>query len=144
VHNLRPGSRYTVSAVARDNAGRVSWSSSPLTITTGVPAQSTCTVRLTNVSDWSSGFVGSVDITNTTDSPVNGWTLNFDWPTTLQQVGSGWNGTWTQTGTEVKVVNAESTVAPGASVNIGFVGNYTGPNVLPTAFTLNGNVCAAG
>jgi hypothetical protein len=142
VRNLQPGTRYTVTVLARDNAGKVSWSSAPLTITTGTPAASSCAVRLTDVTDWSSGFVGSIDITNTSTSPVTGWTLDFEWPTALQQVSSGWNGTWTQTGTAVKVVNAESTVEPGASVNIGFVGNYSGPNILPAAFTLNGNVCS--
>jgi hypothetical protein len=144
VHNLRPGSRYTVTVLARDTAGTLSWSSPPLTVTTGAPPASSCAVKLTDVTDWSSGFVGSVDITNTSTEPIAGWTLDFTWPTALQQLSSGWNGTWTQTGADVKVVNAESTVEPGASVNIGFVGNYTGPNVLPAAFTLNGDVCSAG
>jgi hypothetical protein len=28
-------------------------------------------------------------------------------------------------------------IAPGATTNIGFVGNYTGPNIEPILFTLN-------
>ena len=31
--------------------------------------------------------------------------------------------------------------AAGGSVNAGFVANYSGPNVLPAAFTLNGTLC---
>ena len=143
VQNLNPGSRYTVNVLARDTTGNLSWASPPLTITTGAPAQSTCSVRLSDVNNWGSGFVASIDLTNTGANPVNGWTLTFAWPTTLQQMGGGWNGTWTQNGTGVTVTNADfnRAVEPNATVNIGFVGNYTGPNVLPTAFALNGTIC---
>jgi cellulose binding protein with CBM2 domain/fibronectin type III domain protein len=135
VRNLNPGSRYTVNVLARDTAGNVSLASPPLTITTGAPAQSTCSVRLSDVNDWATGFVASLDITNTGTTPVNGWTRTFSWPTGLQQMAGGWNGTWAQNGTTVTVTNADSTLEPNATVNAGFVGNYTGPNILPTAFT---------
>jgi hypothetical protein len=143
VHNLNPGSRYTVNVLARDSAGNLSAASPPLTITTRAPAQSTCAVHLSDVTNWGSGFVGSVDITNTGTSPLNGWTLTFSWPTGLQQMASGWNGTWTQHGTAVTVTNADfnHTIEPNATANIGFVGNYAGPNILPIAFTLNGTIC---
>ncbi|MFL6144174.1 MAG: cellulose binding domain-containing protein [Labedaea sp.] len=146
VRNLNPGSRYTVNVLARDSAGNVSWSSPPLTLTTGAPAQSNCAVRLTDASNWGSGFVASLDLTNTGTNPVTGWTLTFSWPTALQQMAGGWNGTWNQTGTRVTVTNADfnAMLGPGASANIGFVGNYSGPNVLPTAFTLNGSLCSTG
>jgi chitodextrinase len=145
VDNLTPGSRYTVNVLARDTAGNVSWSSPPLTVTTGTPAGSSCTVRLSNVADWSSGFVGSIDITNTGGSPLDGWTLSYRWPTARQQMTSGWNGTWTQNATTVTVTNADfnRAVAPNATVNVGFVAGYTGPNISPTAFTVNGTVCTA-
>ncbi len=143
VHNLAPGTRYTVNVVARDTAGGVSWSSPPLTLTTGSPADSTCAVRLSTVNDWSSGFVGGVDITNTGTEPVTGWTLTFSWPTGWQKLTSGWSGTWAQEGTTVTVTNSDGnrTIEPNATVNAGFVADYTGPNVLPTAFTLNGVGC---
>jgi chitodextrinase len=143
VGNLSPGSRYTVNVLARDTTGNVSWASPPLTITTGSPANSTCVVRLSDVNDWSSGFVGGIDITNTRGAPLNGWTLAYAWPTGRQQVTSGWNGTWVQNAATVTVTNADGnrTIAPNATVNVGFVANYNGPNVLPTAFTLNGTVC---
>jgi hypothetical protein len=146
VHNLNPGSRYTVNVIARDTAGKVSWSSPPLTLTTGAPATSTCTVRITDTNDWASGYVGAIDITNTGTAPLNGWTLTFTWPTGWQSLGSGWNGTWTQTGSTVRVTPADfnaTLAAGGGSTSVGFVGNYNGPNILPSAFTLNGTVCAA-
>jgi hypothetical protein len=147
VGNLRPGTRYTVNVLTRDTAGNVSWSSPPLTFTTGTPATSTCAVRLSDVSDWGSGYVGSIDITNRGGNPIDGWTLTFAWPADWQRLDGGWNGTWTQTGSTVRVTNADfngKLAAGGGTANIGFVGGYTGPNVLPTAFTLNGTVCAAG
>jgi cellulase/cellobiase CelA1 len=133
-----------VNVLARDNAGRLSWSSPPLTFTTGAPATSSCTVKLTDQNDWASGYVGAIDITNTGTAPLNGWTLAFTWPTTWQRVDSGWNATWTQTGTTVRVTSDGTLAAGGGATQVGFVGAYSGPNVLPTAFTLNGTVCAAG
>ncbi|SDK95171.1 cellulose binding domain-containing protein [Nonomuraea jiangxiensis] len=140
--NLKPGTRYTVNVIARDSAGGHSWASPPLTFTTGTPAASSCTVRLTNQNDWGSGYVGGIDITNN-GAAINGWTLTFGWPRPWQSLGSGWSGGWTQKGQDVKVVNeaGNGSLPTGASTTIGFVGNYSGPNVLPAVFKLNGTVC---
>ncbi|MFI5587345.1 cellulose binding domain-containing protein [Amycolatopsis sp. NPDC051758] len=139
VGNLVPGSRYTVNVLARDAAGNVSWASPPLTLTTGAPAVSSCAVRMTDVEDWASGFVGGIHVAGS--DPAGDWTLTFTWPTARQRVTSGWNGTWTQTGTTVTVTSS-APLAGGADV--GFVADYGGPNILPTAFSLNGKLCAAG
>jgi cellulase/cellobiase CelA1 len=141
-NNLRPGTRYTVNVIARDSGGGVSSPSSPLTFTTGTPASSSCSVHLTKQSDWGSGYVGAIDITNN-GAPINGWTLNFSWPRTWQRLDSGWSAVWTQNGQDVKAVNdsGNGSLPTGASTMIGFVGNYSGPNVLPATFTLNGTVC---
>ncbi|GAA1773891.1 cellulose binding domain-containing protein [Luedemannella helvata] len=143
VGNLTPGTRYTANVVARDGAGRVSWASPPITFQTGTPASSDCAVTLTDASNWGNGFVGSVDITNNDTNAIDSWTLTFSWPTTWQQLSSGWNGTWSQTGRTVKVSNVDwnQKIAPGATINVGFVGSYSGPNVAPTLFTLNGKPC---
>ncbi|MFE0531567.1 cellulose binding domain-containing protein [Micromonospora parva] len=146
VGNLVPGSRYTVNVLARDTAGRVSWASPPLTFATGSPAASACTVRFSTNNDWGNGYIGGVDITNNGTKPISGWTLTWTWPTGWQQVGSGWSATWEQVGTAVRVTPTDDNrqIAVGATVSAGFVGAYSGPNVLPTAFTLNGTVCATG
>jgi cellulase/cellobiase CelA1 len=143
VGNLAPGTSYTANVLARDGTGRVSWASPPVTFRTGTPSSSACAVTFADASDWGNGFVGSVDITNTGATAIDGWNLAFAWPTTWQQMTSGWNGTWTQTGTTVRVSNADfnRTLAPGATANIGFVGAYQGPNVFPPLFTLNGVLC---
>ncbi|MCI4066964.1 cellulose binding domain-containing protein [Micromonospora sp. R77] len=144
VGNLNPGSRYTVNVLARDTAGRVSWSSPPLSLTTGSPAASTCAVRLSKTSDWGNGFVAGVDIVNTGPNPINGWTLGWNWPTGWQQLSSGWSADWSQAGTAVKATSTADNrqlAAGGGATSIGFVGSYGGPNVLPGVFTLNGTVC---
>ncbi|HEX4814831.1 MAG TPA: cellulose binding domain-containing protein [Nonomuraea sp.] len=142
VNNLRPGTRYTINVLARDTGGGLSWSSPPLTFTTGTPAASSCSVRLTNQSDWASGYVGAIEITNR-GAALDGWTLNFTWPRPWQSLGSGWSAVWTQTGSDVKAVNdpANPSLPADGTTTIGYVGNYTGPNVLPSVFTLNGTVC---
>ncbi|GIE36554.1 alpha-L-arabinofuranosidase [Actinoplanes italicus] len=142
VGNLDPGRRYTVNVVARDGSGRVSPASPPLTFTTGTPGSSTCTVKFRDVNDWGNGYVGAVDVTSNAAAPVNGWTLTFTWPTGWQSVSSGWSATWNQSGRTVKVTS-DGVLAPGATASVGFVGNYSGPNVLPAVFDLNGAVCTS-
>jgi hypothetical protein len=145
IRNLTPGTRYTVTVLARDTAGGVSWSSLPLTFTTAGPATSSCTVRLTDTNDWGNGFVGAVDITNNGSLPLTDWTLTFTWPTGWQSVQSGWSATWTQTGRDVRVTGEpNATLAVGGTATAGFVAGYSGPNVLPEVFALNGTVCRTG
>jgi hypothetical protein len=140
VRNLEPGRRYTVNVLARDAAGGVSRPSVPVTFTTTSPAAAGCTVRFANTNDWGNGYVGSIDITNNTAAAVTGWTLAFTWPTGWQRADSGWNATWSQSGRTVRVTS-DSTLAAGGTTNVGFVAAYSGPNVPPGVFTLNGTVC---
>lgn len=140
--NLTPGTRYTVTVVARDAAGRQSWSSPPLTFTTTAPAESACAVELVRTTDWGNGFVWSLEVTNRSSRPVSGWTLAFTWPTTWQNVTGGWNAAWQQTGTAVRVTGEQTLAAGGGTTTVGFTGSYGGPNVAPRVFTLNGATCA--
>jgi Cellulose binding domain/Fibronectin type III domain len=141
VTNLKPATNYTVNVLARDAAGRVSWASPPLTFQTATPATSTCTVHFAETTDWGNGYVASVDITNNTDHPLDPWELTFTWPRSWQRMDSGWNATWSQDGATVHVAG-QSPLAAGTTWNVGFVGGYTGPNVQPVAFKVNGTLCA--
>jgi hypothetical protein len=38
----------------------------------------------------------------------------------------------------------DATLAVGGTTSAGFVGGYSGPNVLPEVFALNGTVCRTG
>ncbi|MEU7758952.1 MULTISPECIES: cellulose binding domain-containing protein [Micromonospora] len=144
VGNLEPGARYTVNVLARDTAGRVSWSSPPLTFATGSPAESSCAVRFNDDNDWGNGYVANVEVINTGAKAVDGWTLTWTWPTAWQQVSSGWSAAWDQQGRDVRVTPTADNrrlAADGGSTTVGFVGAYSGPNVPPAAFRLNGTVC---
>ncbi|MEV4695632.1 cellulose binding domain-containing protein [Micromonospora echinospora] len=144
VGNLEPGARYTVNVLARDTAGRVSWSSPPLTFATGSPAESSCAVRFNDDNDWGNGYVANVEVINTGAKAMDGWTLTWTWPTAWQQVNSGWSATWDQQGRNVRVTPTDDNrrlAADGGSTTVGFVGAYSGPNVPPGAFRLNGTVC---
>lgn len=88
VANLAPGTKYTVNLVARDNAGKVSWSSPPLTFTTKTPATSSCAVTYRETTNWGNGFVADLEIANTGTRPLAGWTLTYTWPTTAGFVGN--------------------------------------------------------
>jgi hypothetical protein len=105
-------------------------------------ATSTCKVAY-SVNDWGTGFTGTIGLTNTGSSAINGWTLSFDWPGN-QQITTGWSATWTQTGAHVTAVNLDwnKTLQPGATATLGFNANYSGANPPPTTFTVNGRACA--
>ncbi|MFI0898152.1 cellulose binding domain-containing protein [Streptomyces sp. NPDC020983] len=145
-HNLRPGTAYTLNVLARSQRGYLSAPSEPVTFITGTPQNSTCAVSYDVSTDWESGFVANISVTNTGPTPINGWTLAFSFPTATETVsGSTWNATYTESGQNVIVTPSTYTtdLAPnsGNTVSFGFVGNQTGANPPPAAFTLNGTVC---
>ncbi|SCF42385.1 cellulose binding domain-containing protein [Micromonospora mirobrigensis] len=100
-----------------------------------------CTVTYRPTNDWGGGATVEVTVTNH-GTTLTGWTLGWTFPGN-QQVTSGWNGTYQQSGAAVTVRNADwnATVAEGASVGTGFSLTYSGGNPAPTAFTLNGAPC---
>jgi glucuronoarabinoxylan endo-1,4-beta-xylanase len=94
------------------------------------------------VNSWSSGLTASISITNTGTSTINGWTLAFTLPSG-QSITSGWNATFSPATGQVSARNVSynGTLAPGATVDIGFQATHTGNTAEPTAFTLNGIPC---
>ena len=93
--------------------------------------------------DWGSGATVDVKIINNTTTAVNGWTLAWTFPGN-QTITNLWNGTHTQNGTSITVKNAAYNAnipANGGSLNFGFNLNYSGQNVKPASFTLNGTAC---
>jgi glucuronoarabinoxylan endo-1,4-beta-xylanase len=93
--------------------------------------------------DWGSGATVSVTIKNNGAAAINGWTLAWTFSGN-QKITNLWNGSYTQSGTTVTVKNAShnsSIAANGGSVSFGFNLSYSGSNVKPTAFTLNGAPC---
>ncbi|MGC4947034.1 cellulose binding domain-containing protein [Streptomyces sp. DT224] len=148
LRNLPPGSSHTVNVLAADSAGRLSGASSPLTFSTGTPKDAVCSVTYHRDSSWGNGFVTTVTVRNLADTPITGWTVDWDWPTTGQSVDSGWNATFHQTGSHVRVTapDGAGALAPdgGSTASFGFVGANDGPNPDPAVFRLNGAVCSGG
>src|SRR2546425_1113694 len=64
-----------------------------------------CQVTYTVTSDWGSGFGVSVTVKNVGSDRWTSWTLGSSYAG-KQTLQSGWNGTWSQTGKNVPVVNA--------------------------------------
>ncbi|WP_169985093.1 cellulose binding domain-containing protein [Microbispora sp. H10836] len=91
---------------------------------------------------WGNGFTAAISITNTGNSTINGWTLAFTLPSG-QAITSGWNATYSPSSGQVSARNVDynGTLAPGATVDIGFQATHTGNTAKPTAFTLNGVPC---
>lgn len=109
---------------------------------------SDCQVAYTVNADFGTGFLTSIFLTNTSTTTINGWTLQFVFPGN-QQITSFFNAGFVQSGQAVTAVNRayNGTIAPGQTLSTpypGFVAAYSGTNVSPTSFTLNGKSCSLG
>jgi poly(hydroxyalkanoate) depolymerase family esterase len=105
------------------------------------PGNSPCEVTDT-VSAWNTGLTANLTITNTGTTTISGWSLGFTLPAG-QAITSGWSATYSPTSGAVLATNVSynATVAPGASVGIGFQAGHTGDTGKPSSFTLNGTAC---
>jgi endoglucanase len=111
---------------------------------TGSSAPVSCEAAYSLVNSWAGGFQAQIVLTNTGTSAISPWTLAWTFPGD-QVIASGWDAIFTQSGESVSAA-AESynaTIAPGASVTVGFTGTYTSSDASPTAFTVNGTTCSA-
>ncbi|MFI9639735.1 glycoside hydrolase family 9 protein [Micromonospora sp. NPDC051925] len=110
--------------------------------TTTPPPGGGCAVTYT-ANSWSTGFTGNMTVTNTGVDAWSSWRLTFRF-TGNQQISQGWSGRFSQSGTEVTVTNESynGTVAPNASVTLGFNASYSGVNPTPVGFAVNGTACA--
>ncbi|HET7016766.1 MAG TPA: cellulase family glycosylhydrolase [Streptosporangiaceae bacterium] len=114
-----------------------------LSVMTSAPANAAagCSVAYVVQSDWGSGFVTNLTITNL-GSPITSWTLTYSYAGN-QTVTNGWNGNWTQSGKNVTVTNAayNGSLGTNGTANPGAQFSYSGSNVNPTSFALNGVTC---
>ncbi|MFI5531798.1 glycoside hydrolase family 48 protein [Kitasatospora sp. NPDC051853] len=96
-----------------------------------------------SVNDWGSGFTANVKVTNLGTAPVNGWTLGYAYTGNQTLSGTGWNGTWSQSGKTVTVTAPAwaTTIPAGGNATAGANFAYSGTNTAPTAFTVNGTPC---
>ncbi|MEU6354859.1 PHB depolymerase family esterase [Streptomyces sp. NPDC047072] len=108
------------------------------------PQPGACKVTATT-NAWSTGLTASLTITNTGTTAINGWQLAFTLPTG-QTITNGWNATYAPASGTVTATNAtyNATLAPNASVSIGYQANHTGNSAAPGSYSLNGTACTAG
>ncbi|MGI5153968.1 GH12 family glycosyl hydrolase domain-containing protein [Microbispora sp. CA-102843] len=94
--------------------------------------------------EWPGGFTGNVTVTNTSSSPVNGWTVGFSFPNGQKLTGY-WSADVTQSGSSVTAKNLSynGSIPAGGNVSFGFQGTWNGSNGNPTGFTLNGTPCSS-
>ena len=125
----------------------------PPTVTSIPPTQTpggsaACSVDYVIANQWGSGFQANVTIKNHATTAVSGYTLTWNF-TGGQKLDSGWNATFSQTGTAVSVSNPANywngtIAANGGTSSFGFQGTLNGSNPIPTNFTLNGKACGGG
>ena len=110
-------------------------------VATSASAAAGCRVDYT-VNQWSTGFTGTVNVTNLGDPITNGWKVTWTWPGN-QKVTQGWSATIAQSGQAVTATNPSwaSTLGTNASANFGFNADYSGTNTRPATFSLNGVAC---
>jgi cellulose 1,4-beta-cellobiosidase len=100
-------------------------------------AATSCSAAYSVQTDWGSGFTAALTVTNTGTTAITGWTITYSY-TGNQTLQSGWNGTWTQSGKNVTVVNESYNGSLAAGANTSGIGanfNYSGTNTAPTSVT---------
>ncbi|WP_243640210.1 cellulose binding domain-containing protein [Streptacidiphilus pinicola] len=108
------------------------------------PTSASCRV-VYNKNEWNGGVVGSVTITNTSGSQVNGWDLGFNFAGDTN-VTKFWSATVSQSGPSVNAGNVsyDAAIAPGGSVQWGFQATWSSSDADPSAFWFNGAACSIG
>lgn len=106
------------------------------------PSPLACIVNYATTEQWQTGFNAQMTIANSSGTAVNGWRLTWTFAGN-QRIANLWNGTFTQSGTAVTVINAayNASIAAGSQVSLGFGATYSGSNPAPTNFALNGVAC---
>ncbi|MET0414996.1 MAG: family 43 glycosylhydrolase [Actinoplanes sp.] len=119
-------------------------STSALVLTGNAQAAAGCRVTYTVTNQWQGGFGAAVTIDNLGD-PITGWRLGWSF-TAGQTVTQLWNGTASQSGSQVTVTDAgyNASLPTGGSASFGFNGASGASNPAPASFTLNGVACTGG
>jgi endo-1,4-beta-xylanase len=104
-------------------------STSPTQSSSPTPTGGTggCGASYRLVNSWNGGFQGEVTVANHGSSALSGWTVHLTLPSgqTISQV---WNGSYTQSGSQVTVTNASynGSVPPAGSTTFGFLASGDG------------------
>lgn len=96
-------------------------------------------VTFSVTSSWEGGFNGEIEIENTSESSIDGWTLAYSGGPAISSL---WNGSWESDGQTTSVTNADwnALLAPGGSATLGFGASGTLDETV-SGCTLNGVAC---
>ncbi|WP_027344024.1 cellulose binding domain-containing protein [Hamadaea tsunoensis] len=143
VTGLSPATSYSFAVVAFDAAGNASARSATGTVTTlALTPYVTCRVQVVT---FSTGFIATVTLVNTTVAATTGWRVGFSLPAAIT-VGSVFNAALTRSGTAgtLAPLAYSAVIAPGGQLPVGFAGSGPAPVTPPSAFSLDGRPCTAG
>lgn len=95
-----------------------------------------CTYTVDN--EWGNGFVATITVKNDTTSAVNGWSVNWQYPS--NRIASSWNATITGSSPYTATnLSWNGNLAPGQSASFGVQG--TKGNSAAERPTINGTLC---
>ena len=138
--SLKPSTEYYYRVAAVNAGGQSAATNQAGATTAGTFA---CHVSYSVTSQWNNGFGGAISIQNTGAINITSWTLTWTWPGN-QAITESWNANYTQKGASVTLTNESynNQIAAGATLSgIGFNASYSGTNVAPSAFYVNGTLC---
>ncbi|MEN3608931.1 PHB depolymerase family esterase [Plantactinospora sp. ZYX-F-223] len=143
-HNLPIDAAQVIRFFGLDSTTPTTAPTSPLPTTTPPPTTAPpggCRVTYA-VNAWNTGLTTAITLTNTGGAAINGWSLAFTLPGG-QTITNGWNAAYSPNSGVVTARNVSynGTIAPNASVGIGFQATHTGNTARPPSFTLNGSAC---
>ncbi len=116
------GNTYTISSIGEDKDFNVTFKE---IIQTGLTAEYTVGT------DWGTGFGAAIVITNGLAVDVESWEITLTYQG--NQIISGWNGIYSQSGHVVTIINSSwnGTIPPGGTLSLGMNGAYSGENLDP-------------
>src|SRR5581483_5992979 len=125
------GRRVVVAAaMLLSSLGVATAASGPANAATG------CSANYATQSQWATGFVAGVTVTNSGTTALTGWTVTFTFPGD-QQVTSSWSATLAQSQETVIASNLSynGALGTGASTSFGFQGSYSTSDAAPASVT---------
>jgi hypothetical protein len=111
------------------------------TATVTIGASLSATASFADVDDWGSGFTGYITLTNTGNTAINGWTLEFDFTGNIWDSGNIWDAQLvSHVGNHYVIKNADwdGYIGAGQSISFGFNADWGADFGGPYNYVLNG------
>lgn len=101
-------------------------------VTTSVPNGATCVATYTVSSQWSGGFVGSVNVT-AGSAGISGWRVTWTYANG-QTITNAWSATIAASGSAITATNVayNGSLSGGSTTQFGFNATWNGTNSIPT------------